>query len=222
MTETCPICYNEFDNQDMIVLDICRHKFCKVCLWRYVTDQIDEFDDTIQCPDKDCHFVIDNNEIKDILHNDEETLIKYIKLINIDPNTQHTRCIECGSVNKKKEDNNEVYCENCYSLYCSVCNEYHDNFDYCPNESVIKKSLDEISEALGDVKVKLCPICKIVIYKEEGCSSMRCKYCKTKFCWHCLQTNSQISKQKTHICPDFYQYYETESEEEYVDGYDTD
>jgi hypothetical protein len=49
----------------------------------------------------------------------------------------------------------------------------------------------------------LAPICKIIIYREDGCDSVRCKNCKVKFCWNCSKTNSEIEIMDKHDCDDF-------------------
>ncbi|KPJ15407.1 E3 ubiquitin-protein ligase RNF144B [Papilio machaon] len=34
--------------------------------------------------------------------------------------------------------------------------------------------------------IKLCPMCRVPIEKDEGCAQMMCKRCKHVFCWYCL------------------------------------
>jgi len=36
--------------------------------------------------------------------------------------------------------------------------------------------------------IKRCPICHILIEREEGCAQMMCKRCKHVFCWYCLES----------------------------------
>ena len=41
---------------------------------------------------------------------------------------------------------------------------------------------------LDSSPIKRCPICHILIEREEGCAQMMCKRCKHVFCWYCLES----------------------------------
>ena len=42
--------------------------------------------------------------------------------------------------------------------------------------------------SLDSSPIKRCPICHILIEREEGCAQMMCKRCKHVFCWYCLES----------------------------------
>lgn len=219
MSDICPICVSEYDD-NAVSLD-CEHQFCKSCLSRYIEDKIEDGEKEIRCPYEDCDDLITEGEIGEIIG--EEYLLKYVKIHNYLEDKAYSQCAVCGHVNDKSAYDNKIVCNNCNVEYCFVCHEEHDyyrDYDYCPNEGKIEETLKEISDALGSDDVKPCPVCKIIMYKEEGCASVKCKNCKVKFCWHCSRTRSQIDG-NDHICPDYYHnnYHATDSDEDYVDGF---
>jgi hypothetical protein len=215
----CPICYVEFCDCEYTELD-CGHKYCDECLRQYIKDKLDDKETNIYCPIEFCDEHINLSTIEKV---DDDDLVeryqRYNNFQNLDLK-QHSMCPKCEKICQKDETSNKVYCYDCSDDYCFVCRESHCYYDYCSNESDINDTISEIMSALDNDDVKLCPICKIVIEKTEGCSSMRCKYCKVKFCWHCLQTNSAIEKIGRHACEDYRGFHQTESDDEYVDGFD--
>lgn len=219
--EICGICY---DPSNFSVQD-CDHKFCNDCIFTYVKGKIEDEESNMYCPYDSCGITISDEQIKDIIDNDYNLLEKYSRISNLsdlDRTKVYSMCPNCKNICKKKDNTNKIYCSDCDNCYCYICNEEHRSYYYdnCPNESDINSTLQEIMNALGDEDVKLCPICKIVIYREEGCSSIRCKYCKTKFCWYCLQTNQTIKKSDKHNCEKYNGFHRTDSDDEYIDGYD--
>ena len=216
----CPICCENLDNYSYIELD-CEHKFCNFCIFRYIENKIDDREMNFYCPIENCDSEISHYTVKEIIDDDYKLINKYDsirKTGEIDEKI-HSMCNQCKTVNKKDEDTNEIICNGCRRSYCYICNENHDyTYEYtdCPNEEDINNNIAKIMSTMNDVK--LCPICKIIIYREEGCSSMRCKYCKIKFCWTCLRTKASIDKMSSHSCDDYDGYQETNSDHEYLDG----
>lgn len=129
-------------------------------------------------------------------------------------------CPQCDEVCKKDSLNNYIKCSSCYNSFCHVCRENHDYDDYddCPNKQSIEDEFTDICNALG-AELKKCPLCSIIIEKNEGCNSTRCKYCKVKFCWNCLVLCCDIRRMKDlHECENYDGYIETNSDDEYRSG----
>ncbi len=45
--------------------------------------------------------------------------------------------------------------------------------------------------------IQNCPKCNVYIQKTGGCNYMKCKNCKTEFCWYCSKTKDECHD-KTH------------------------
>lgn len=216
----CPICLDKFYIQ--IKLD-CDHNFCNQCLVDYVKERVEEKEIEILCPCEGCETEIDYGSIKDILSKDDEILEEYNKIcieIESRKSLNVSICNGCRNTCKKTSYNNYVYCHCCCEGYCFICKEQHDDYYNCPNKEEINNLIAEIKDIFGDVNVNHCPLCKIIVYKEEGCAASKCKYCKTQFCWECLRTQYQISKLKEHHCAGFQKYLDTESDDDYTSGSD--
>lgn len=221
----CSICCNDIEYDDLIYDVSCDHKFCNDCIRRYVMDKIEEREFSILCPADSCETDISDELIEKILIDEPDVFRKYENYKNFIEKIYYM-CPNCKGMCKENNYNNSVDCGWCSHTFCSVCNETHDNYFYCENESDINNVLEEIETALTECNnlVKRCPVCKTIIYKEEGCLAIRCAYCKTKFCWECLKTNYTILNSADHDCVSggTYQFLETNSDDQYTDGYYSD
>jgi E3 ubiquitin-protein ligase RNF144 len=186
-------------------------------LVKYIKTRIDDHENEICCPYDSCNQIIDRDKMSQILSNESELFGRYIDISN---NINVSLCPDCKRLCKKDGDCNKAYCRDCYRDFCHICGETHSEYDYCCNESDMRDSIAEIQSALDDCNVRVCPLCRILIEKIEGCSAMRCKYCKIKFCWECLITNHQIKKLDSHGCRSYDRYAQTGSDDEYHSGSD--
>lgn len=217
MSDPCPIC---FDYEELFRLS-CSHGFCQQCIFKYVQTKLDDGESNIDCPYDSCCNMLNYNDIYKILSNDSDMFERYetiLQDIKLKSSGKAAICNNCSSVCKRESQSNKVYCPSCDEHFCFVCKESHYDYDSCENMSSINDTLDEIKSALGDDNIKLCPICKIIIQKDEGCASIRCKYCKIKFCWKCLRTCHNIKKFESHNCENYDGYQQTYSDDEYKSG----
>ena len=222
----CPICLSEING--LTRLD-CDHDFCTDCITEYIQGKINDGDSNIYCPYESCNETIDQEFITNIIDDSNDSdhwREKYQQAQNISDLSDdiiYSMCPNCKTICKKDDDNNKLYCCCCCCDFCYICHENHDSYweyDNCPNQSEIDEKINEIMDALGESDVKPCPICRAIIFREEGCSSIRCKYCKVKFCWSCLKTNQAINNSSSHNCENFDGFIQTNSDDDYVDGYD--
>lgn len=115
-----------------------------------------------------------------------------------------------------KKNGITFYCTKCYDEYCIYCCE--PVCGLCECQGIYNEDdMDAVVEEFPDVLK--CPVCRILISKEDGCCSMKCIYCKVKFCWGCGATNDHIEKYG-HDCNNYGTFREEENDHEYRDGYD--
>lgn len=180
----------------------CWHSVCIYCLNEYMESAIKAQVVSIPCPiSQDCCFLT-TDIISSVV--DDEMYEKYKK---IGLNAIYMCPID-GYICDSEYDRN-FWCRYCRNLYCKNCREENCNCHQAICED------KEIMEIFNDIKK--CPVCGILITREEGCNSMKCIYCKVKFCWECSLTAEQISEEG-HECNNYGQFLET-SDEEYYDGY---
>ncbi len=210
----CDICDNY---SDLIELS-CDHEFCSDCLIAYITVKMNDGDTDFYCPS--CDAEINRHNITNL--NDSDLLIRFDK-INLRESDFEVKnfvvCIKCKHKCKKDPDSHEITCQNCYESFCYVCGS-GDPHVTCPNESKIEADLIELGWELSQLDIKACPLCRIVIEREMGCQSMKCQYCKLKFCWGCLKSSSEIKRMKDHTCERYLTFHETNSDDEYTSGSD--
>ncbi|CAF4926251.1 unnamed protein product [Pieris macdunnoughi] len=80
-----------------------------------------------------------------------------------------------------------AHCPNCKHDFCSQCNqEWHGGIT-CEAAAASSSMGGAGAPLLADSElIKLCPMCRVPIEKDEGCAQMMCKRCKHVFCWYCL------------------------------------
>lgn len=216
-TKNCQICLEDTDFGSIIDLP-CGHFYCIDCLNRYIEEKIYGLYENIYCPDRHCQEYIPNDTIETIVS--DESFDKFNNIKTNQNFLKYSQCPACQQICGCESDSNYMKCNNCYHEFCRICkNNSHDD-DYCPNEEEINEEIEEICNALdSDEDLKQCPVCNILIEKDSStCNSIKCKYCKTKFCWECLLTSNQIMKLNSHDCDDYRGFHSTESDDEYNDG----
>ncbi len=66
-----------------------------------------------------------------------------------------------------------------------------------------------------DVEFKRCPFCRYLVYKEEGCDSVKCPNCRYKFCFNCLEMFRFIQSVEDHgkKCEEFAGFRDNDSDD---------
>ena len=205
----CPICFE--DGNEMRTL-VCKHSFCETCLVQYVESKVEECDRDFHCPVEDCEKHSSHTALETLLRN-SKWLDEYQKMNN---RVGVVLCPKCERRCGRGTETVQVRCS-CGCSFCAVCRrEDTDCWNFCKNEQELQFELDELGRAFY-YEVKQCPRCAYVLMKDEGCSAVKCVYCKLKFCWECCQTEHQMSRQG-HDCSDFAAYISPEFGENESDG----
>ena len=222
-TKYCKICFDNMDIGSIIDLP-CGHFYCIYCLNRHIESVIDDLCEEICCPARLCDECIPQVTIENIISDEYLDKLNDIKTKARQNFLKYSQCPGCQRI--CGSNSNFMQCDNCDCKFCRICkcNHYDDSDqddggeDECPYKEEIEEEIREISDAL-DENLKQCPVCNILIEKDSNsCNSIKCKYCKTKFCWNCLLTANQVSELDSHGCDGYWEFHSTESDDEYNDG----
>lgn len=187
----CKICYLDYSMEEFCKIARCNHEFCNKCILEHLNENIINGKIAkIICPYENCKNDFLEEEIKEFLNDDQETLQKYFKFkknleISLDP--KYRWCIKpgCGFLVEGNSKDPKTICK-CGQIMCFNCMyPWHEGKD-C--ESAIDK---EFKKYIEKGKVKNCPKCKCRIEKNEGCNHIYCTRCRYNFCWLCNKEYKQ-------------------------------
>lgn len=193
-TKICLICLEKLENTRIKL--ICKHSCCKNCLIEYVKSKIFNNEIIINCPHKNCNSQLSEWLIENLIFDNDDIMIAYNKLKNRGTHF----CPKCNS-RCRTTHNNRTYCKQCNHKFCSQCGSFSKECKkVCQNEHNIEEECGNLATAMhGDVQP--CPRCRVYLWKEVGCNSVRCTKCKLKFCWNCLESEFAI-RGMYHACED--------------------
>lgn len=200
----CPICYEEYNNENDIIKLLCGHFTCQNCFDDYLLNKINIAQiQQIQCPQEACNFQIKEGELVRFLKPNPDLLKKYYKFKNaqqIAKNPKLKWCIRPGCENVVQViDSSTPHMKcSCGQEFCFKCNNpWHPGME-C--EDLIEKIYKNY--VMG-AEVKYCPSCQAVIEKNDGCNHMTCIQCNHQFCWICEKpyTSNHYSLLNLNGCP---------------------
>lgn len=207
----CNICFCDLNNRNLLIIEQCNHFYCKKCIKYYLESEIINRNCEIKCPNFNCKnqflFYQIFNIIDISLKSKYDSLLFSNCIINSDDMIYCPKNY-CGNICIKNECSNKVNCMNCHNQFCFVCLDVYKNKHTCNQEKIKNLIPEDITELYGKEIVKICPKCKCIIIKNNGCNSIKCNFCNTKFCWTCLIQKKDF---ENHDCP---HYYEDEEDEE--------
>ena len=188
INNNCLICEEELTEKEKIdnLLE-CHHICCNDCYFEYIKEKINNNQiNRINCPQKDCQIILNNNFIEKKIFKDSNLLEKYLKLerrrqLMLDPNVQLCPYPDCESYAKKEDNNKYVCCIGKKHKFCFNCLKDWHGKNKCDNS--VDKSFQKWRNSY---KVKRCPRCKFFIEKNEGCNHITCRNCNYEFCWLCM------------------------------------
>ena len=200
LSNTCLICYNEFDPEDSLSLK-CNHKFCKDCYVEYITNKLVTEPNSIlmtPCPLKGCNLYLTRSIFKKYITDKKYQLIFAKSLVRnfIARNHNIKSCPNprCNlSIRVPVSLAKEIKCR-CGWNFCFLClEESHVPCD-CEMAKLWRESTREKGSGEDFIwmkeNTKNCPKCGINIQKNQGCNHMTCQRkaggCGFEFCWVCL------------------------------------
>mmetsp|Transcript_6789 Transcript_6789/g.7042 ORF Transcript_6789/g.7042 Transcript_6789/m.7042 type:complete len:579 (+) Transcript_6789:13-1749(+) len=185
--ELCEICWATRANE--VSSRQCHHVFCEECVRRYLTKKIENGQVlNIKCLYGGCPEIFTDRDV--FKYCSEEIIQKYrrFKLDQLKLSNPNSLFVYCPIVNCNELvniDNIEYTIISCNQehFFCIKCRkEPHEG--EC--EPYNQRLLEEIKENLKNKSsVKLCPLCEVIIEKNEGCNHMTCINCYYEFCWIC-------------------------------------
>ena len=188
----------------------CDHPMCPSCLMNYVWTEVGCNKKTeIRCSlctsEWPLHIIQDYGNV---LSKEMELLHDCLSTNYIVNDPTISECPGCGNYCERKDKTtNRVYCRICSQLgkphtYCWDCRKPWNNSGsnlQCGNpgcdtasflEILREAPLTTLSFLPKSVQVpskRACPTCGVVIEHKGGCKHMKCKGCKTDFCFLCLK-----------------------------------
>ncbi|KAI8759279.1 ranBP-type and C3HC4-type zinc finger-containing protein 1 [Biomphalaria glabrata] len=193
----CPICFDEIDEGDGIVLRECLHSFCKPCLLEAVRHTEDAI---VKCPYQDnvysCQSVLQEREIKALVPVDifERFLQRGLDQAESRmTNAYHCKTADCHGWCIYEDLVNFFKCPVCEKENCLTCKAIHENMN-CKeyqdglklralNDASARQTQELLQQLVKDGEAMHCPQCSIIVQKKGGCDWIKCSICKLEICW---------------------------------------
>ncbi|CEF63213.1 Zinc finger, RING-type domain and Zinc finger, C6HC-type domain and Zinc finger, RING/FYVE/PHD-type domain-containing protein [Strongyloides ratti] len=207
----CPLCMDEYPEDNIVTIACCNHKACLDCIKAYLRIEIMESRVSISCPE--CSEMIHPNEIYSLLKNLPELLEKYEnfslrRVLALDPDTRWCPAPDCdyAVIAQSCAACPQLKCGRieCSTLFCYHCKNIWHESQTCDEARRKRMTKDGTSkkgykrstpgDKLNRGDVKACPRCKTLIVKmnDGSCNHMNCTVCNTEFCWLCLKEISDL------------------------------
>ncbi|MCW7555179.1 E3 ubiquitin protein ligase family protein [Endozoicomonas gorgoniicola] len=206
--DECLICMGE---DSCVTIPDCGHKFCEPCMKDYLTELKGDLSQTskgIVCPGHPCQASIPNPILEHIWGISTYQKMRHHQLKLAYQGSE--RILYCPFeycetfFDPEEITSFEVKCPDCLGRFCVKCGArpYHDHLTCEQNEQA--ESTPQGADASMRIFLeknkgvyKRCPNCNQPIEKNLGCKAMKCRSCRTQFCWDCLMISQNIH---SHIC----------------------
>lgn len=196
----CPICYCDVEVGNGYTFESCRHSYCGPCLNGYYSTLImDGQVKNIVCPNRECDYKVQYNDVRYVLAND--MLKKYedflrIQTVNEDPEMRWCpNPAGCGNAIRRKDTSSLfMACESCGTEFCFTCYK-----PFHPGKTCEDADTFNLADGFRNFKLKVwmklhtkcCPNCQAPTQKRSGCNHMTCSYCRHEWCWECRKAFSR-------------------------------
>ncbi|XP_053606229.1 uncharacterized protein LOC128672826 [Plodia interpunctella] len=186
----CKLCLEDATADKVTVISGCGCQFCTKCMAAYVEFEVCNGAYEVSCPDARCRVgaALSLDEISALLEPSVMEKHKKFRLnheVAMDSGRAFCPRVGCDTVVTVNAAS-PAHCPTCRHDFCSQCNqEWHGGLT-C--EAAAASSSSGLGAPLlpSSELIKLCPMCRVPIEKDEGCAQMMCKRCKHVFCWYCL------------------------------------
>ena len=109
----------------------------------------------------------------------EKNKTKEIVLSN--PDLMFCPIVNCEGYCNKKTNKKFNICNRGHK-FCPTCGELYHKNGKCKDEEKVDELFDQYYKKY---KLKNCPYCKIITFKNGGCNHIKCLYCGKNWCWLC-------------------------------------
>lgn len=202
----CLICHENVPNMSRVKQ--CNHDFCNDCLKLYFDYKITNGEVLrVLCPYSDCGTILEDSLIRNYTSENSYFKYKYYKKIRLlEKNINLRWCSKpgCDGYSIGSLRNRKLTCNKCESIFCYFCgNDWHDK-QKCSN----KYDKDFEKWAVNN-NVKFCPGCKHRVYREGGCTEMKCASCQYTWCWNCGVSTKEHNDYQCMMGKSFFELYWT-------------
>uniref|UniRef100_A0A0E0KUK7 RBR-type E3 ubiquitin transferase n=1 Tax=Oryza punctata TaxID=4537 RepID=A0A0E0KUK7_ORYPU len=186
----CMICFSEFPGTEFIKLP-CHHFFCSKCMQTYCKMHVKEGTVVkLLCPDTKCGVVVPPNILKRLLGEEEferwEGLLLRRTLDSMSDSTVRDVKLLAWRMQIMKLCVQVVYSASARFAEIAVMLGTNKRQEAGKLQGDQHKFLEELRSIKAIMKdSKMCPQCKMAIYKIEGCNKMSCGNCGQYFCYQC-------------------------------------
>ncbi|BFZ13301.1 hypothetical protein BsWGS_16340 [Bradybaena similaris] len=194
---TCPICFDDIEVGQGILLRECLHMFCRDCL----TQAVRLCDDAIlKCPFQDdgysCQSLLQEREVRGLVPQD--IYLRYLQR-GLDQaesqmaNAYHCKTADCHGWCVYEDLLNFYKCPVCQRENCLTCKAIHEGQNCkqyqddlklrANNDAAAKQTAELLQKLVADGEAMHCPQCQVILQKKDGCDWIKCSICKTELCW---------------------------------------
>lgn len=218
--EGCLVCYDELgdgttdadkSDDEVVVVEECRHVFCRKCLQQHCQHAISGRQLPIPCPckndpEKACtvklakglveRLLLSQNNEQDVAAQRAWRLYQRLERLRLDPSLltcpwcdalveSRQRHRDDGEQATSREISNSVSCPACHGAFCAVHGNAHPR-QTCARYSQRQKSASETkTESVLSRYTRACSHCGGRIQKESGCDHVVCAACGNDMCYRC-------------------------------------
>ena len=206
---------------DEVFIFDCGHKFCNECVRTILLRKYEsgQWGFKIQCFAGECSYTMNCFYAMPTLINlmGKDKVDKMADKAALEFTTN--QCAQCKTP-FFLDENNEIknFICDCGAVTCLICGELKHE------EKICKKKWEEMKLALGDERLRCCPVCMEIYLKDDHCEHVKCNKCGTDFCYNCSAPREPILGHGGHYhrrgCKYFFKLIDPKTREELLEDHD--